>query len=145
MPWIKAALICQPWEVSTCLTAVSVPNTRRLSFRLGCSPPSGDQAACKALYTPLLNCRYSFTALSSAKGRSCIMITPATRFAGSIQKYVLAAPAQARLPALRPAGPCCVLMRKLSPYFWSIPGKKLTSFDAVGMAAFRMPAFRLPI
>ena len=59
---------------------------------------------------------------------------PATRFVRSIQKYVLARPAHARLPAERPVGASCVLIRKVSPQPLRMPGNRSTSLDSPGAA-----------
>src|SRR5215469_7532621 len=53
--------------------------------------------------------------------------------------------AHARLPAERPVGACCMLMRKLSPHFLLMPGKSSTSRDKPGMAVFITPISKGPM
>src|SRR2546427_12764768 len=64
------------------------------------------------------------------------MNTPETRLVRSIQKYVFKRPAQARLPAERPVGADCVLIRKLRPQPLRIPGNHSTSLESGGLTRF---------
>src|SRR2546429_534279 len=68
-----------------------------------------------------------------------------TGFVRSIQKYVFASPAHARLPAARPVGASRMLMRKLRPHFFDIPGNSSTSLERPDIADFSVPTSSAPM
>src|SRR5438552_10292408 len=83
--------------------------------------------------------------VGSWNGSTCERKTPHTRLLRSIQKYVLARPAHARLPAARPVGNGAVLIRKLNPHFLDIPGNSSMSWESDGIALFMAPISRGPM
>ncbi len=58
---------------------------------------------------------------------------------------MLARPAQARLPALRPVGAVSVLIMKPSPHFLTMPGKNSASSELSGKTLFSTTTLTSPI